>query len=269
MAELAELAVMYRRLVAARIRGQLQYRLSFGLYLVGQFLASFADLLTILVIFNQINALRSWSIDEVLFLYAISQMGFTTADLFASQVDRCALYIRAGTFDQLLCRPLGPLFQLSTSEFELRRAGKVIQALLVMAIAAQRLPVPWTAGRVIVTVVSIAGAFVIFGALWVMTSSLAFWTTETLEIANSFTYGGGFLSQYPVDVFAGWLRRTLLVVPLAFVSYLPAAWVLGRTDVYGFPTWLRLASPAAAFITALVAGAVWRTAIRHYRSTGS
>jgi ABC-2 type transport system permease protein len=260
---------MYRHLVAARIRGQLQYRLSFGLYLVGQFLANFADLLAILVIFHRIPALRGWSIDEVLFLFGTSQVAFCMADLFTSQVDRCAVYIREGTFDQLLCRPLGALFQLSTGEFELRRAGKVLQAALVMAVAAARLPVPWTVGRVAVTVVTIASAMVIFGSLWVITSSLAFWTIETQEVANSFTYGGGYLSQYPVDVFAGWLRRTLLVVPLSFVSYLPAAWVLGRHDVYDFPTWARLASPATALVTALVARAVWRTAIRHYRSTGS
>ena len=260
---------LYRELVGARIRGQLQYRLSFGLYLVGQFLAGFMDLLTILVIFHRIPALRGWSIDEVLFLYGTSQLAFSAADLLLSQVDRCALYIREGTFDQLLCRPLGALFQLSTGEFELRRAGTVLLGGLGGAPAAPRLPVPWTPARIVVTLVTVASAFVIFSALWVITSSLAFWTIETQEVANSFTYGGGFLSQYPVDVFAGWLRRTLLVVPLAFVSYLPAAWVLGRHDVYEFPVWARLASPAAALAVALLARVVWSTAIRHYRSTGS
>lgn len=260
---------MYRRLVGARIRGQLQYRLSFGLYCAGQFLAAFVDLLAILVIFHRIPALRGWSVDEVLYLFGTSQLAFASADLFLSQVDRSALYIRQGTFDQLLCRPLGPLFQLSTLEFELRRGGKVLQALLVMIVAAARLPVPWTVGRAAVTLVTIVSAFVIFGSIWVITSSLAFWTVETQEVANSFTYGGGFLSQYPVDVFAGWLRRILLLVPLAFVSYLPAAWVLGRRDVYAFPVWTRLASPAAALAVALIARAVWRSAVRHYRSTGS
>jgi ABC-2 type transport system permease protein len=204
-----------------------------------------------------------------LFLYGTSQLSFSAADMFVSQVDRCAAYIREGTFDQLLCRPLGPLFQLSTLEFELRRGGKVLQAVLVFVVAAGRLPVPWTVGRALVTVQMVASAFVIFGALWVLTSSLAFWTIDTQEVANSFTYGGGYLSQYPVDVFAGWLRRVLLVVPLAFVSYLPAAWVLGRDDAYGFPAAAGLASPAAALTIALIARAVWRAAVRHYRSTGS
>jgi ABC-2 type transport system permease protein len=110
---------------------------------------------------------------------------------------------------------------------------------------------------------------VIFGALWVITSSISFWTVDTQELANSFTYGGGFLAQYPVDVYAAWLRRIVLLVPLAFVSYLPAAWVLDRPDAYDFPVWARLSSPAAALASVLVARVVWRAAVRHYRSTGS
>lgn len=269
MAETVQLGRTYRRLVAARIRGQLQYRLSFALYLAAQFLAAFADLLAIVVVFNRVPALRGWSLDEVLYLYGTSQLAFTAADLFLSQVDRCALYIRQGTFDQLLCRPLGPLFQLSTLEFELRRVGKVLQAVLIMAIAAANLPVPWTVGRLAVTAVTIASAFVLFGGLWVITSSIAFWTVGSTEVANAFTYGGGYLTQYPFDVFSTWLRRLLLLVPVAFVSYLPAAWVLDRPDAYGYPTWARLSSPLVALVTTVIARAVWRTAIRHYRSTGS
>lgn len=260
---------LYITLIGARIRSQLQYRASFWLYLVAQFLAAFMDLAAILVLFGRVPTLADWSFEEILFLYGVSQVAFTAADLFASQVDRAAIYIKLGTFDSLLVRPLGTLFQLSTGEFELRRAGKLVQAGLALALAIAWLPVPWTPARAAVTVVTIASAFVIFGALWVITCSLAFWTIETQEVANSFTYGGGFLSQYPVDIFAGWLRRTLLVIPLAFVAYLPCSWVLGRDDVYGFPTGVVLSSALAAAAIALVARLVWHHAVRHYRSTGS
>lgn len=257
------------RLVGARIRSQLQYRLSFALYTVGQFLASFLDLVEILVLFSRVSALGGWSIDEVLFLYGISQVGFCAADLFLSQVEGASLHIKQGTFDQLLVRPLGALFQLCADEFQLRRVGRVIQALLVLAVAISRLPVPWTPARAAVTLLAIASAFVIFGSLWVLTSSIAFWTVETQELANSFTYGGGYVSQYPADILAGWLKRTLLVVPLSFVGYLPAAWILDKHDTYGLPSWALLSSPIAAVAIALVARVVWGAAIRRYRSTGS
>jgi ABC-2 type transport system permease protein len=260
---------IYVRLVGARVRGQLQYRLSFALYTIGQFLASFLDFVAILVLFSRVSALGGWTIDDVLFLYGVSQIGFCIADLFVSQAERASLHIKQGTFDQVLVRPLGALFQLCTAEFELRRVGRVLQAALVLAVGAARLPVPWTPARVIVTLAAIGSSVVIFSSLWVITSSIAFWTVETQELANSFTYGGGFVSQYPVDILAEWLKRTILIIPLSFVAYLPVAWVLDKQDAYGFPTWALLSSPAVAAATAVVARGVWFNAIRHYRSTGS
>ena len=52
----------------------------------------------------------------------------------------------------------------------------------------------------------------------VITSAMAFWTVETQEVANSFTYGGNFITQYPLDVLSDLLRTLLVIIPLAFVN---------------------------------------------------
>jgi len=269
LAELAHLLATYRRLVGARIRADWQYRLSFSLFAVGQFLGSFLDFLAIAVIFNSVPALAGWSLAEVAFLYGTTGVAFNLGDVFISQVERSSQYIKRGDFDQLLLRPLGPLFQLSSREFELRRVGKLVQAIGVLAVAVAALEVAWTPPRISMFVLLIAAGTAIFGGIWVITSSVAFWTVETQELANSFTYGGNYVTQYPLDLFAPWLRRLLLVVPLAFVNYLPAAWILGRADTAAYPAWLVYATPALAATVVAVARTVWSTAIRHYRSTGS
>jgi len=269
VAEVAALAGTYRRLVGARIRSQWQYRTSFVLHVVGQFVAGFFDFVGIAVIFGRIDALDGWTVEEVLFLYGTSQLAFGLGDVFVSPVERASDHVRAGTFDQLLTRPLGPLFQLVTGEFELRRVGRALQGFVVFAVAMAALPVPWTAGRAAMTAVVVVTGAVIFASSWVLTSSIAFWAVQTQELANSVTYGGGFLTQYPVDVFGAALRQLLLVMPMAFVSYVPATWVLDREGAYDLPSWAPFASPAVALLFALVARAVWRAGIRQYRSTGS
>jgi ABC-2 type transport system permease protein len=86
---------------------------------------------------------------------------------------------------------------------------------------------------------------------------------------NAFTYGGSFLTQYPVSIFGPWVRRLLaFVIPMAFVCYFPALYVLDKPDELGLPHWLSFASPAVAVLTVLVAGLLWRNAVRHYRSAG-
>ena len=52
-----------------------------------------------------------------MFLYGATNVSFNLADLFISQVETLPARVRTGTFDSLLIRPLGPLFQLATEEF--------------------------------------------------------------------------------------------------------------------------------------------------------
>lgn len=262
-------ALIYRKLLGARIRADWQYRLSFVLFTIGQATSTVLDVLTIAVLFSQVPALAGWSLHEVLFLYATSAVAFGLADTFASPVERASYHIKHGSFDTFLLRPVGPLLQLCSEEFALRRAGKVVQPAVVLGVALTHLPVGWTPLRVVVVVATVASATVIFSALWVLTSSLAFWTVDTQEVANAFTYGGGWISQYPLDVLTGWLRRLTLVIPMAFVNYLPATWLLGRTDAVGVPGWARFLSPAVGLALIAVALSTWRAGIRHYRSTGS
>ena len=119
-------------------------------------------------------------------------------------------------------------------------------------------------------VLAVASSAVIFSATWVLGATLAFWTTEGREVMNSVTYGGNFLTQYPITIYGRWLRRLLaFVVPLAFVAYYPALFILDRDDPLHAPGWVRFISPLVAAAMALVARAFWSFGIRHYRSTGS
>ena len=61
----------------------------------------------------------------------------------------------------------------------------------------------------------------------------------------------------------------MFVVPVAFVAYMPAAGMLGKPMPLGLPAAAAWSAPFVALVTALVARAVWGTALRHHRSTGS
>lgn len=262
-------AAIWIRLAAARVRADWQYRTSFVLFTLGQALVTILDFVAIAVIFSRVHSLDGWSLAEVAFLYGASGVAFSTADAFISAVERCSQRIKDGTFDRLLIRPLGPLLQLSAEEFAFRRFGKLAQALVIFVIAIAAVDAPWTLGRALMVPVMVASGTAIFGSIWVITSSASFWLVDTQEFANAFTYGGNFLSQYPLGVFAPWLRRFATLIGIAFANYVPALYVLGRDDLLGLPSWAPLATPAVALTASFLARAVWHTAIRHYRSTGS
>ena len=266
---MVEPVLLWGRLVGAQIRSQLQYRVSFTLDLFGSFLISFIDFLAVLVIFHNVPRLGAWSVREVAFLYAMSSISFALTDLLVGHFDQFPQKIRDGTFDILLVRPRGTLFQVIGSDFQMRRLGKAIQGVLVLVYALSALEIHWTVGRVAMLVVMIPAGVVIFASVWVIGACLAFWTTDGGEFTNAFTYGGNFMAQYPIDVYASWLRRFLCyLVPLGFVCYFPALYLLGKRDPLGLPRFFEFSSPLVAIVAAVVAGAIWRGAVRHYRSAG-
>jgi ABC-2 type transport system permease protein len=261
--------VLWRRLVGAQVRSQLQYRASFALDLVGAFLISFIDFLAVLVIFHNVHELGAWSVREVALLYAFSSISFALTDLAIGHLDLFPQKIRDGNFDILLVRPRSTLLQVIASDFQLRRLGKAVQGVLVLVYALAALQIDWTVGRIAMLVVMVPAAIVIFSSVWVTGACLAFWTTDGGEFTNAFTYGGNFLAQYPVDILSAWLRRFLAyIVPLAFVAYFPALYILDKPDPLGLPRVFEFASPVVAAGAAVVAGLVWRFAVRHYRSAG-
>jgi ABC-2 type transport system permease protein len=267
---LRETLFIYRRLVGARIRADWQYRTSFVLFLLAQFVVALSDFAAIAVIFAAVDDLAGWSGPEVAFLYAMSGVAFGLGDLFVSPVEWASRHIKAGTFDQFLIRPVGVLWQLLATEFAPRRLGRTVQPLVVLVISLTLVDVDWGPAPVGLVLVTIVSSTAIFGAIWVVTSSLAFWTVETQELANSFTYGGDFLTDYPIDVLAGWLRRLVIfVVPLASVGYLPAVGLFDKPMPYDLPRAAAWSGPFVAVAVTLLARGVWGLAIRHYRSTGS
>lgn len=261
---------IYRRLVGARIRSQLQYRLSFWLNLVGTALITFLDFAAILVLFHQVDALGNWTVAEVAVLYGISCVSFAIADMVFGHLDQLPQMIRMGDFDQVLVRPLGSLLQVIAADFALRRLGKLAQGLVVLGIALAYADVDWNAGRAAMLAVGVLAGCAIFAGIWVALSTIVFWLVDSHEVVNAFTYGGNFLAQYPVNIFGSWLRRLVIyLIPLAFTAYFPALYILGKEDALGFPRGLQFASPAVAATTGLAGWALWRIAVRRYRSVGS
>jgi ABC-2 type transport system permease protein len=261
---------VYRRLVGARMRADWQYRTSFFLFLASQTVIAVGDFAVIAAIFTKVDVLAGWSAAEVALLFGLSGVSFGLGDLLISPVENASLRIKTGTFDQFFFRPMGVLWQLCAVDFAARRIGRSIQPLVVLVIALTLVHLDHPLLAVVAVPVTVVSGMVIFSAIWVMTSSVAFWTVETQEFANAFTYGGSLMTSYPVEAFGRWLQRVVIyLVPLAFVAYLPAAGLLGKPLPLGLPAAAAWSSPLVAVVMALVARAVWGTALRHHRSTGS
>ena len=261
---------LYFRYIGVSIRSQMQYRASFLMLSAGHFVATGIEFLGIWVLFDRFRSLGEWSLREVALFYGIVNIAFAIAEAVVRGFDTFSWMVKSGEFDRLLLRPRSTVLQLAGQELQLMRVGRLLQGVFVLFWAASALEVVWSAAKLALVFASVVGGACLFGGLFVLQATLAFWTTETLEIVNTVTYGGVETAQYPLTIYRRWFRRFFtFLVPLASFTYLPALAILDRTSAYGVPAFVAWAAPTVGVLFLVVSFQVWKIGVRHYRSTGS
>ncbi len=222
------------------------------------------------VIFANVDVLGELDFAAAALLFAVANIAFSLADLVIGHIDAIPTYLREGTLDAFLLRPLPVLAQLVTSDISLRRLGRTAIGGAVLAVALPLNEIAWSPAKVLLLVTAIVAGAAIFAALFVCAAAIQFWLVEGSEFANSFTYGGSYAAEYPASVFALPVRILFaFVVPAAFVAYLPTLALLDIPGPPGLPSWLGWCGPLMAVAIWAVALLGWRAGLRHYTGAGS
>lgn len=257
-------------LAAMWIRVSWTYRTSFLILTATSFVITGVDFVAIVIMFANVDTLGGFGLGRIAFLYGATAVCLGLADLTVGNVERLGRLVRMGTFDAMMIRPVGVLAQVCANEFALRRLGRITQGAAILAWSMTVVRIEWTPARVAMTVSMLAFGTLIFLAFFVLGATFQFVSTDASEVANAFTYGGNTMTQYPLTIYPTEVVKALtFLVPVGFVNWYPALFILDVPDPFGLPTALRFASPVAAIVLCLLAALAWRSGVRRYRSTGS
>ncbi len=264
---------LYKRLISAQVRSQMQYRTSFVLEAIAQFAGNILDFVVVLIFFTRMPTLEGWTLPEIGLLYGVSSVAFGLADMMIAGFDYAYFgpnMVRLGEFDRVLIRPVSAFLQVLTSQFTLKRLGRIGQGAIVLGWALIVLPLTWTPFKIVyLFIVLISGTF-FFAGLFIFGSGVSFWTVDSLETLNMFTYGGQFLTQYPLTIYGEFLRSFFtFVIPMAFINYYPSVWLLNKPDPLGLSSGLAFIAPLVCILVFAVGVRMWQFGVKHYTSTGS
>lgn len=260
----------YVAVLRSRWLAQTTYRSSLTLDVLASAAVGVVELAEILVIFTNVTVLGGLRLADAALLYAMAQIAFSLADLVVGHMDTLPHYLRTGTLDAFLLRPLSVLGQLATAELTLRRLGRTAVGVLALLVAAPYSGVDWHPATVAFLVVAVLSGAAVFAALFVCASALQFYLVEGAEMVNAVTYGSSYAAQFPASIFTTPVRVLFtFVVPAAFVAYLPLLVLLGMPGPAGLPSWLGYLTPLAAVWSWGAALLLWRAGLRHYTGTGS
>ena len=256
---------LYLKYVLIHLKSQMQYKMSFLLTMIGQFITAFSALLTAYFMMQRFGSIKGYSLSEVLLCFAIVLMAFSLSECFARGFDMFPNMLGNGEFDRILVRPKGIILQVLGSKVEFTKLGRLIQAIMVFAYAIPASPVVWTADNILTLVLMILGGTAVFSGLFVIYATLCFFTTQGLEVMNIFTDGGKEFGKYPFEVYGkGVLKFFSYVIPMAWFQQYPLMYLLGHST----NQWL-MVSPLICFLFLIPCYVLWRIGLRHYKSTGS
>ena len=243
----------------------MQYKTSFILTAIGQFLVSFSAFMGIYFMFMRFNTVEGFNFSEVLICFAVMLTSFSLAECFFRGFDTFGGIISNGEFDRIMVRPRNEMLQVLGSKIEFTRIGRFLQAIIVLSYAIPKSDIIWTADKIITLCLMIIGGTFLFAGLFIIYAGICFFTIEGLEFMNIFTDGGKEFGKYPLSIYGeGILKFFTFAIPLALIQYYPLLYLLGRTD-----NTLYMILPVFGILFLLPSYILWRFGVRHYKSTGS
>ena len=256
---------LYLHYVSINIRCVMQYKTSFFLTAMGQFLVSFTAFLGVFFLFQRFSRVEGFTYSEVLLCFSVMLMEFSLAEMFARGFDQFSGMVRSGEFDRVLVRPQNEIIQVLGSKFELTRFGRMLQAVVMFIYGIIQSDIAWSFSKALTVIFMLIGGTAVFTALFLIYAAFCFFTLESLEFMNIFTDGAREFGKYPVGVYGEkMLLFATFIVPYALIQYYPLLYILGRRKELIF-----MFLPLLACWFLIPAILFWKFGVRHYKSSGS
>lgn len=256
---------LYFKYVGMLLKCQMQYKASFIMTAIGQFLVSFTAFLGVYFMFNRFNSVNGFEFSEILICFSITLMAFSLTECFVRGFDVFPNLIKSGNLDRILVRPRNEIFQVLTSNIDFSRIGRLLQSILMLDIAVPISRIVWTFDKVITVILMIVGGIAVFSSLFVLYAGISFFTIEGLEFMNIFTDGSREFGKYPLSIYGDRVLKFLTyVIPIALFQYYPFLYLIGRSDNIGL-----IFLPLLGFVFMIPCYCLFKFGLSKYKSTGS
>ena len=255
-------------LIKLDVKSRLEYRGAFLVDIFAMMLTYTSVYATIWVLLLKFNSLGGWDWPELALLLSYQLFTYSIGASFSFvQFRNMEELVRLGQFDALLVKPFSPWAYMTFSGLNIGYTGHIIVAVGLMVWAIGQVDVAWNAGLVLYAVASVISAAMVVAAFMTMIGASAIVLVQSSHLYAIF-FGFWELSRFPLNIYPAALQWAMLtVLPLGYMSYVPAAVLLGKDVAILGP----LAGPASLLagpLSVLLAMAHWRYCVRHYQGGG-
>jgi len=265
LARLRRAAWLYRRCLGAHLRSVLEYERDFWVLSIAAVLTQGVGLIFLSAVFRAIPRFEGWQFWDVALIYSLVAVAEGVSVLLAQGAWTLAWTVNTGELDPLLVRPFSPALQVLSSQVGMNGFGNLAVGGGLLVAAVTHLDVDWTPSRVALGVILLVSAVLTKIGLNFVTNCTAFWLKSPFSMFAFAMHTLGELARFPLTIYNVGVQVVLtLVLPYAFMSYLPATALLRRTSLWP----VGLLTPLVAVYTLLLGAWLFRRGLRRYESSG-
>jgi ABC-2 type transport system permease protein len=265
----------YLRLYGAFWRNSIRQAVEFRANFFANLFANFGWMMSLLVfleiIYRNTQSVAGWTKPMMLVLFGTySAMRGVSNMLFYNNLSQLPNFIRTGTMDFILTKPVNSLFYTSLRYIGLDDLGQTIGGLVIVGYGSLILPTQHSASAATIAAFALmmVCSLVLFYSITLLMMTLSFWLVrlDNLMVLGDTVFS---MARTPIEIFRqlgpGAYYLLTYVLPLAFIAALPVKALFGAPG-----TWPVLGE-AILLAGLFFAGssAFWRYATRAYSSASS
>jgi ABC-2 type transport system permease protein len=245
------------------IAAELEYRINFAIAALTSLGGLAGSLFGLFLFYRNGSSFPGWRWEEALIVVGIFTLleGFSSTFL-APNLNRIVRHVQQGTLDFVLLKPISSQFWLSAHTVSPWGLPDIFFGAVTIIYAGSKLGIAPSA--YLISLVPLAFGLAILYSLWFMLGATSIWFVKiynVTEVLRGLLEAGRFpMAAYPV----AYQFFFTFIVPVAFLTTIPAETILGRSALAGTAT-----AGLLAIGLLFVAHWFWRFALRFYTSASS
>ncbi len=254
-----------KRFWATALAGQLEYQANMLIDLLAMVGSLAGSIFVLSLFFGQGRELGGWSWEAALVVQGIyTFLDGVSSTWLRPNLSAIVTHVREGTLDFVLLKPIDSQFWVSLRIMAPAGLPEIGLGLVLIVWAASRAGASLSLGTSLVAVLMLFVGGVILYALWFVIAATSIWFVKTwnaTEVLRAVLASG----RFPVSAYPPTLRLVFtLVLPVAFLTTVPAEVILGRAAMPMLALGMFL-----AVLFFLGSRAFWLFALRFYTSASS
>ncbi|HEM3661708.1 TPA: ABC-2 family transporter protein [Streptococcus suis] len=252
---------LYIHFMKLQWKRYIQYREDAVIGIIGYSVNTVISIYVLKVFLDNLSNFPGWSTNELVLLFGFVTMARAGWNFIFINTLFIGDYVREGTFDVLLLRPVNTLLLIIFSKIDLESIGEFCIGLIIFWMALLTEFETLSAWFILKIILLLIGSILCYAAIHLFVNSLTFFIKDVYSI-NFIVWRLDETTRYPNSIYPSWLSILLWFIPYAFIGYFPL-----MSITKSLPLLADLGTISAGYIIfLLVYKIVWKFSISRYHS---